>query len=56
MLMATPTIRESLEIKQVLMEFSEASGMQINKENLTFLLQHSSAVQAHLVRDPRVPL
>jgi hypothetical protein len=31
MLMETPTLREILQIKQVLEEFLEASGMKINK-------------------------
>jgi hypothetical protein len=32
MLMATPTLKESLTIKQVLHDFSEASGMCVNEE------------------------
>jgi hypothetical protein len=51
MLMATPTIKESLTIKQVLHDFSDASGMCINEEkSQLFFFNTPHPIQCHLTR------
>jgi hypothetical protein len=51
MLMATPTVKEALKIKQVLQDFSDASGMCINKEkSQLFFFNTPQPIQCHLTR------
>jgi hypothetical protein len=49
MLMATPTLKEALIIKQVLHDFSKASGMGINEEkSQLFFFNTPQPIQRHL--------
>jgi hypothetical protein len=49
MLMASPTLKESLTIKQVLHDFSEASGMCVNEEKSNiFFFNTPQSIQHHL--------
>jgi hypothetical protein len=56
MLMASPTLKESLTIKQVLHDFSEASGMCVNEEKSNiFFFNTPQPIQMSPNRSPRVP-
>jgi hypothetical protein len=49
MLMASPTVKEALTIKQVLNEFSKASGMCVNKEKSNiYFFNTPEPIQRHL--------
>jgi hypothetical protein len=50
MLMATPTLKESLTIMQVFHDFSEASGMHVNEERSNiFFFNTPQLIQCHLI-------